>query len=104
LLDLPSDSVHDYRYVYWTTAGFKPIANGIGSFEPVELTRLRNAVRGFPDAASVRALRKAGITSVALHPELAAGTPWAGAERRPLAGLRLTRTHVGDVVVYRLTG
>jgi hypothetical protein len=103
LLDLPSDSVHDLRYTFWSTAGFRPLANGPAGFAPRELTQLREAVQGFPDERSVRALRAAGIRSVVLHPGLAAATPWSGAERRPVVGLPLTRTRLGDVVVYRLT-
>jgi hypothetical protein len=39
---------------------------------------------------------------VVLHPSLAPGTSWAGAERKPLTGLPLTRTRRGDVVVFQL--
>jgi len=63
---------------------------------------MRRTARSFPDAASVRALRNAEIRSVVLHPTLAVGTPWDGAERRPIAGLELTRERVGNVIVYRL--
>lgn len=104
VLNLPSDSLLDLRYTLWSTDGFPPIANGSSGFEPAELTRLREAVRGFPDRRSVRALRAAGIRSVVLHPSLAAGTPWSGADRRPVDGLPLTRARLGTVFVYRLTG
>ena len=102
VLELPSDYLHDLRYTYWSTAGFRPLANGASGFDPTQLVALREGVRDFPDEKSVRALRAARIRSVVLHPDLAVGTPWDGAERRSIAGLPLTRTRVGETVVYTL--
>jgi hypothetical protein len=39
---------------------------------------------------------------VVLHPNLAPGTSWEGAETKPLAGLGITRERRGDVVVFHL--
>jgi len=90
------------RYSFWSTDGFPAIVNGYGAFEPRSLIRLRKQVAGFPDAASVRALRRLGVRTVVLHPDLA-GTSWEDASRRPIAGLPLTREVVGGVVLFRLT-
>jgi hypothetical protein len=39
---------------------------------------------------------------VVLHPNLAAGTSWEGAENKPIAGLGVTRERRGDVVVFQI--
>jgi hypothetical protein len=109
LLHLPADdaftSVDDtftYRYMIWSTEGFPPLVNGISGFIPRRTYELGELARGFPDRPSVAALRAAGVWSVVLHPALAAGTTWAGAETRSLAGLGVERRAVGDVVLFDL--
>jgi len=101
-LHLPAGFEQDLLYSYWTTAGFPATVNGAGGFDPDWYDRLRKVVRGFPDAASVAALRRLGVRTVILHPELAAGTEWAGAAARPVAGLPLVRERVGGAVLFRL--
>lgn len=101
-LHLPADFRLDLLYSYWTTDGFPETVNGAGGFDPDSYDRLRKEVSGFPDAGSVAALRRLGVRSVILHPALARGTAWAGAEARPVAGLPLVRKEVGDSVLYRL--
>jgi len=76
--------------------------NGRASFQPSLTTAIATDVAGFPDARSVRRLRSLGVRTVVLHPSLAGCTAWQGAERRPIAGLGLTRSRRGDVVVYSL--
>ena len=100
MLVLPSTVDFDPTVMYWSIAGLYPIANGSTGFTPSEQDRLRAEVAGFPDAASVRALRSAGIRQVVLLPAYASNTPWRGAEARPYAGLGLTRRVVADAVVY----
>jgi hypothetical protein len=102
LLQLPTDPSQEHRYSYWSTAGFPEMANGHGSFEPTALQELRGIVRTFPDARSVSVLRTLGVRTVVLHPELAAGTPWQEASRRPTLGLGIARKVTGDVVLYHL--
>ena len=43
----------------------------------------------FPDAATVRELQAYGVRTVVLHLGLTEGTPQAGAQRKPIAGLPL---------------
>jgi hypothetical protein len=101
-LHLPSDYGHDLIYTYWSTNGFPKMVNGIGSFEPADLYQTRALVTGFPDAVSVEYLRNLGVRTVFLHPGFAAGTPWADAARRPIAGLPLRREVRTNVVLYHL--
>jgi hypothetical protein len=102
LLLLPTDPSQEHRYSYWSTAGFPEMVNGHGSFEPTALERLRRIVQPFPDAESVRALRTLGVRTVVLHPELAAGTPWQDASRRPIRGLGIAMTVTDGLVLYDL--
>ena len=81
---------------------FPKTVNGTGGFDPTEYDHLRKTVRDFPDARSVAALRALGVRSVLLYPARAEGTGWQGAERKPIAGLRLTRSSVDGAVVFRL--
>jgi hypothetical protein len=74
--------------------------NGRASFQPTLTTQIAADMAGFPDARSVARLRALGVRTVVLHPNLAAGTSWAGAETKPIAGLGLSRARRGDVVVF----
>ncbi len=56
----------------------------------------------FPDPGSVQILQAVGVRQVVLLPAYAAGTPWAGAQDRPVDGLPLERRLVADAVVYEL--
>ena len=76
--------------------------NGAGGFDPTGYDRLRHAVAGFPDEASIAALEKAGIRSVVLYPGAAEGTTWERAASKPVAGLPVERERVGDAIVFRL--
>jgi hypothetical protein len=101
-LHLPMSREGNRRYALWSTAGFPRIVNGRASFQPTLTTAIAAEVAGFPDARSVARLEALGVRTVVLHPSLAPGTSWAGAERKPLTGLPLTRTRRGDVVVFQL--
>ena len=89
-------------YMYWSIDGFPPLANGWSGFRPQSYATLAEQMRGFPDAESVERLHALGVRSVVLHSSAAPGTPWAGAENRPLDGLPLTRTTREDAVLYEL--
>ncbi|HEX5027981.1 MAG TPA: hypothetical protein VFV56_04125 [Gaiellaceae bacterium] len=101
-LSLPAGFLDDLRYSYWSTAGFPLTVNGAGGFDPTGYDRLRHAVAGFPDEASIAALEKAGIRSVVLYPGAAEGTTWERAASKPVAGLPVERERVGDAIVFRL--
>lgn len=101
-MHLPSSEFDDLMYVFWSTTGFPAIVNGYSGFTPDLLSRLRAEVASFPDPASVERLRSLGVRLVVLHPDLAAGTEWEGAEDRPVAGLGLERRSEGAMVVFDL--
>jgi hypothetical protein len=102
-LHVPMSREGNRRYELWSTAGFPRIVNGRASFQPALTTAIAVDVAGFPDARSVARLRALGVRTVVLHPGLAAGTSWAGAERKPLAaGLGLVRERRGSVVVFHV--
>lgn len=100
---LPTDFANDTAYAYFSTEDFAPISNGSTSFVPPRLERLRDELKGFPDAASVASLRELGLRAVVLHLDRVPGTPWQDTAARPIDGLPLTREYVGALVIYRLT-
>jgi hypothetical protein len=102
LLVLPSDGFHDNWAMYWSTAGFPLIANGNSGFVPRELEALRAGVAGFPDPASVALLQQRGIRRVVLLPAYAVGSPWQDAQAKPVDGLPVRRSVVGEAVVYEV--
>jgi hypothetical protein len=102
ILFLPSDQIGDYHLMLWSTDGFPTLANGNSGFNPPEQEQLRKATRTFPDAASVAALRAKGIRTVVVVRSRAAGTAWADAADKPVAGLGIRRRDLGDAVVYSL--
>lgn len=101
MLQLPARPEDNRRYLLWSTDGFPEMMNGRTSFEPAFFSRTLRRVEGFPDRASVLLLRRIGVRSVVLYPAAATGTPWSGAEQRPV-GPGVTRRRVGKIVVYDL--
>ena len=100
-LHLPADRPEDNRrYLLWSTDGFPKMVNGRSSLDPTFTFGLIADVHGFPDRASVELLSDVGVRSVALHTRRVSGTAWEDAAQRPIRGLPLTRTRVGDVIVY----
>ncbi len=102
VLALPSDDGHDYAAMLWSTEGLPRIVNGTTGFTPAELAAVRLRTQAFPDPESVALLRSLGVRTVLLDRSRAPGTPWAGADRRPTAGLGIRRTEQGVTVVYDL--
>jgi hypothetical protein len=101
-LHLPSFDSIDGVYGYWSTDGYPKLVNGAGSFDPNLLADVRDATTSFPDAASVRLLRRLGVQSVIFHRDLAVGTDYEGTASRPIAGLGISREDEGELVIYRL--
>jgi hypothetical protein len=101
-LQLPTIVGLDGTYAYWSVGGFPKLANAASSFDPRVVSEIRTVSRRFPDPRSVRFLRGIGIRSVVLHRALARGTAWRNVDRRPTAGLGITRHDEGDLVVYDL--
>jgi len=97
-LHLPMGAFDNRRYVLWSTDGFPRLVNGRASFIPRQYATLMRAVADFPDARSVRFLRRLGVRSVTLHLGRARGTALARASARPLRGLGLERERRGSVL------
>ncbi len=102
-LHLPAELAADNRrYLLWSTDGFPEIVNGRSSIQPEYTARLVEAMDAFPDRESVAVLRDRGVRSVILHLARVPGTPQRGAASAPIAGLGLTKTRIGGVIVYEV--
>jgi hypothetical protein len=103
-LHLPALLAEDNRrYLLWSTDGFPDIVNGRSSVQPEYTAEVIDAMRSFPDAASVAVLREEGIRSVVLHTDRLLGSPQGLALTRPIAGLGLDRRPLeGGVIVYEV--
>ena len=102
-LHLPAERATDNRrYILWSTDGFPKLVNGRSSLNPAFTAHLIARTTSFPDRRSVALLARIGVRSVVLHANRVAGTPWAGAARRPVAGLGVRRARRGDLVVYEI--
>ncbi|OKI57908.1 hypothetical protein [Micromonospora sp. CB01531] len=102
LLVLPSSQNLDQPVMLWSTSRFQEMVNGGSGFTPDSQARVRDAVVSFPDQPSIAYLRELGVKNVVVLPGKLAGTPWEGLLDRPSDGLGVTRTEVGDAVVFRL--
>jgi hypothetical protein len=113
ILDLPTDGAADRVWQYFSTDGFYKIPVGNSTFDIPAVDDLRGGMNGFPDRASVEKLRYYGIRTVVLHlrmPKLPGIVGYALAEppdvqaaaAKPVAGLGVTRTRVGSIVIYAI--
>jgi hypothetical protein len=59
-------------------------------------------MQAFPDSSSVARLRRLGVRTVVLHPNLARATPWQRTAKRSVRGLPLRRERRAQVVVYQI--
>jgi hypothetical protein len=96
-LHLPMYEYESRRFLLWSTNGFPELVNGRGSFKPTEFDELEQLMASFPDRPVLAHLRRLGVETVVLHPEIVAGTAWEDWESWPLSG-----TSTGGVVLYRL--
>jgi hypothetical protein len=104
-LHAPSDLTFSQLYTFWSIDDdFPTLLNGGGSTPDTLLDRLEVPLAAhFPDASTVKELRRGGVRSVVFHPGLAGGTRWEGLDRRPVpAGLGLRRHAGGGVVIYEV--
>jgi hypothetical protein len=114
VLDLPTDGALDRIWQYFSTDGFYKIANGESTFDIPALDDLRGGMNGFPDRASVEKLRYYSIKTVVLHTVLPKGLPHeigpviaeppdpAANAAKAIAGLGITRRHVGSLYIYEI--
>ena len=91
-LHLPALTAKENRaYQLASTDGFPDMVNGRASTNPAVVLNLVRDMANFPDAATVRELQEYGVRTVILHLGLSEGTPQAGAARKSIEGLPLTR-------------
>jgi hypothetical protein len=113
LLDLPTDGAADRLWQYFSTNGFYKIPLGNSTFDIPATDDLRGGMSGFPDRASVEKLRYYGVKTVVLHlnmptlpgiklPAIPEPPDTQAAAARPVAGLGVTRRHVGSLVIYEI--
>ncbi len=96
-LHLPALTAKENRaFQLESTQGFPEIVNGRASTNPAIVLDLVKDMATFPDAATVRELQAYGVRTVILHLGLTEGTPQAGAQRKPIAGLPLRRYRLPD--------
>jgi hypothetical protein len=101
---LPSISTNDSRVMFWTaTRGFPALANGASGITPTTEIAMRGAMLNFPDARSVAYLRANGFHSVAVLRQPLGTQLWANAGRVPDPSLGLTRTDLGDSVLFTVS-
>ena len=96
-LHLPMYEYESRRFLVWSTDGFPEIVNGRSSFKPTEFDQLEQLMASFPDRRVLAYLRRLGVNTVVLHPDLVDGTVWEDWRSWPLRG-----TSTGGVVLYRL--
>ena len=102
-LHLPAVRATDNRrYILWSTDGFPALVNGRSSLNPAFTEHLIRNMEPFPDRRTVALLSRLGVRSVVLHTNRVPGTPWHRAAKRSVAGLPLTRTRHGDLVIYEI--
>ncbi|HEY0345682.1 MAG TPA: hypothetical protein VGC59_13590 [Solirubrobacteraceae bacterium] len=101
-LHLPMGPDDNRRYVLWSTDGFPRLVNGRASFIPRQYQALMNGMASFPDARSVRHLRRYGVRSVTVHLDRAGSRLATRASAGPLRGLGLERERRGSVVRFVL--
>jgi len=101
---LPSVWTNDSTVMFWTAArGFPALGNGTSGITPTTLIQMRAELVGFPDQRSVNYLRENGFRSVVVLRKPLDGNLWKDADRVPDPALNLTRSDLGDSVLYTLS-
>jgi hypothetical protein len=102
-LHLPARTAKQNRaYQLASADGFPDMVNGRASTNPSTVLALVAQMDSFPDAASVARLQEYGVRTVVLHVGLTDGTAQAGAARKPIDGLPLTRCRLPRLIVYEV--
>jgi hypothetical protein len=101
---LPSQTSADSTVMFWSaTRGFPDVANGHSGITPITLTAMRTELAGFPDQRAVSYLRRNGFRSVVVVPARAGAALAKSTAADPDPVLGLTRTDLGDSLLYTLT-
>jgi hypothetical protein len=86
----------------WSTSGFPTMVNGASSISTPGHDAIRDLMHEFPSADSVARLRSIGVHSVVVLTDRLTDTPYASVPDRPIAGLGITRTTIGNGLLYTL--
>jgi hypothetical protein len=104
IAQVPMDDLNDRLYMYWSTANFSRMVNGVAAFTPQEHAIATGIVNAFPDQASVKFLRDLGVRSVIVNLALMPNAAEWERVATPIArGLGLEVQRVGEDLVYSLT-
>ena len=96
----PLEAVYENsRYMLYSTRSFTPMLNGYSGFTPQSYLRHVEALRPFPDPASIDYLREVGVTHVVVDGPFVSNTFLAALDRFP--ELTLTFTD-GSLRIYAL--
>lgn len=104
IMVLPSDGAADQAAMYWSTDGFPKIVNGGSGIDPKTIESVRGSTVLFPDWASVSRLRQLGVRTVVVRCEPATWRVCEYAGQASIEGLGITRTDVGNAVIFTLPG
>ncbi len=100
---LPSEDFVDQDVMLWSTDGYPAVVNGVSGFTPQEQAELRDAAARLPAPDALDRLRRSGVATLVLLPELTPGTryePVTAASLSLLPGVLVEAR--GDAVVVRL--
>ncbi len=99
----PNEWFSNAPYMLNSTRYWRPLLNGYSGFRPTSYASTFDALSGFPDAASIAALRARGVTNVVVHEEMFSGMlgrdRWTAIGRAP--SLELIASS-GEIYIYRL--
>jgi hypothetical protein len=91
----PRESWEGAAYMLYSTRHWHPIVNGHSAFIPPSYRELYEALKTFPDAASLGALRRSNVTHVVIHHRKFGPTP------DEIDGLRLVARR-DNISLYRV--
>jgi hypothetical protein len=103
MIVLPSDEGIDLNVMLWSTNGFPAMVNGAASITTPQHQEIRDLMQSFPSADTVARLRALGIRSVVVLRDRVVDTPYAQIPDATTDGLGLTRTDLGNDVVFTLS-
>ena len=111
IFEFPTGNMEDPEYLYYSTFHWQYLVNGYSGFFPPSYQKIVNAVRGFPDEASMNMIRSHGVRYLVIHGEWLYGARYeelvAELDRRP--DLKLISRHPwqrqdkhAEISVYRV--
>ena len=111
IFEFPTGAMEDPEYLYYSTFHWQYLVNGYSGFFPPSYQKIVNAVRDFPDEASMDMVRSRGVRYLVIHGEWLYGARYeqlvSELDRR--SDLRLVSRHPwqredkhAEISVYRV--